>query len=216
MSATRRIGAAGHEHGPDAPLHATAEALVRAERAARVLLVEGISDVVALETLAEVDGIDLTRTVILPAGGAHAVGPFLRRFGPQGTGTLAGGLCDAAEAPFLRKGLRLAGWSGTPDDILGRAGFFVCDIDLEDELLRAVGLDAALEIIAREGEADALHTLQAQAAWRDAPLAAQLRRFLSSRAGRKTRYAALFVRAIPWDAHPRPLRAVLDVGRRAG
>ena len=208
----RRIGVPGHAHGPDAPLRATADAEARADRAGRVLLVEGISDVIALQTLAEIEGVDLSDIVILPAGGAQAIGPQLRRFGPEGTGTIVGGLCDAAEAPFFVTGLRRAGFDTVPPEgALARNGFHVCDRDLEDELLRALGLEAALAVIEGEGEGQALATLRAQAAWRELPLLDQIRRFLASRARRKARYAALFVRAIPRGAHPGPLRAVLGL-----
>ena len=210
----------GDVHGPGAPLRTTADALARAERAGRVILVEGISDRIALETLAGIEGVDLSGTVILPAGGAQAIGPHLARFGPRGTGTLVGGLCDAAEAGFFLIGLRRAGFDTVPPEgALARHGFRICECDLEDELLRALGPGPAEEVIAAEGEGVALATLAAQGSWHDAPRHERLRRFLSGRAGRKARYARVFTEAIPRGRHPAPLRAVLGLvpaGSRAG
>ncbi|SHI56347.1 hypothetical protein SAMN05444417_1023 [Wenxinia saemankumensis] len=178
----------------------------------RLLLVEGESDAVALRTLAEVAGGDLAGTGIVVAGGAHATPPILLAHGPRGSGRLVGGLIDRAEVPFLIVALRRAGFPCIPPETApARAGFGICDRDLEDELLRALGEDAALDLIAREGEASALATLRSQSAWADRPLHDQLRRFLASRAGRKRRYAGLMVRAIPAGRHPAPLRHALGL-----
>ncbi len=49
----------GWVSGPDAPIAATAAALVNAESARVVVLVEGISDQLAVETLAGRNGRDL-------------------------------------------------------------------------------------------------------------------------------------------------------------
>src|SRR5712691_712244 len=60
-----------------------------------VVLVEGISDQVALETLAGCRGRNLeTEGVsVVPIGGAQAIGRFLNRFGPQGSDVRLAGLC---------------------------------------------------------------------------------------------------------------------------
>ena len=55
----------GWVSGPDAPIEATAAALVRAESARTVVLVEGISDQMALETLARRHGRDLSAEAIV-------------------------------------------------------------------------------------------------------------------------------------------------------
>lgn len=57
---------------------------MKGARAARaVVLVEGISEQRALETLAERRGrdLDVEGVRIVPIGGAHAIGRFLARFG---------------------------------------------------------------------------------------------------------------------------------------
>src|SRR5215471_68763 len=61
-----------------------------------VVLVEGVSDKVALETLALRRGRDLaTESVaVVAAGGAQAMGRFLELYGPHGTNVVMAGLCD--------------------------------------------------------------------------------------------------------------------------
>ena len=62
-----------------------------------VVLVEGISDQCALETLAERRGRNLGAEGIsvVPIGGAQSIGRFLNQFGPQGLDLRLAGLCDA-------------------------------------------------------------------------------------------------------------------------
>jgi hypothetical protein len=203
----------GYASGADAPLRAIADALDRAGCARSVVLVEGISDQIAVEALAGLQARDLARegVVVVPIGGARSVAKFLARFGPAGAGLRVGGLCDAAEERHFRRELARAGYA--PPETRGdleREGFFVCDRDLEDELIRAVGPDAIEAILAQEGDLAAFRTLQHQAAWRDAGFVDQFRRFLGAGARRKLRYAGRFVRALDLDRQPRPLREVLS------
>jgi len=208
----RELAVPGYASGTDAPLRATADALERARHARSVVLVEGISDQIAVETLAGLQARDLTKegVVVVPIGGAQALAKFLARFGPAGAGLRLGGLCDAAEEEHFCRALARAGYAppGTRDE-LERAGFFVCDRDLEDELIRAVGPDAIEAILAEEGDLASFRTMQRQAAWRDARFVDQLRRFLGAGARRKLRYASLFVLALDLDRQPQPLREVL-------
>ena len=62
-----------------------------------VVLVEGISDRVAVEALAARRGRDLdaARVAVVALGGAQAIGRVLARFGPQGLDVALAGLCDA-------------------------------------------------------------------------------------------------------------------------
>src|SRR6478672_11816152 len=78
-----------------------------------IVLVEGISDQLAVEALAGRLGRDLAAEgiVVVPIGGAHAVARFLRRFGPQGDeARIVVGLCDAGEEVFVRKALAGSGF----------------------------------------------------------------------------------------------------------
>ena len=202
---------AGYVTGPAAATDATAAALPRAAAARAVVLVEGISDQIAVETLAWRHRRDLTAEgiVVLPVGGAHGVPRYLRLFGPEGTGARLAGLCDEAEEHIVRRGLAAAGLGGGSRAELERLGFFVCVADLEDELVRAAGTALAAEVLAAHGDLGAFRTIQRQPAWRGKDEAAQLRRFLGAGAQRKLRYARLLTEAIDPDRIPRPLEAVL-------
>ena len=114
-------------------------------RLAAVILVEGLSDQSALHALARRRGRDLGQegVSVVPMGGATNIGHFLTVFGPHGLDVRLAGLCDLAEEPGFRRGLQRVGL-GSP---LGRAdlerlGFFVCAADLEDELIRSLGIAA--------------------------------------------------------------------------
>ena len=194
---------AGYVTGPAAATEATAEALARAECARAVVLVEGVSDQIAVETLAGRRGRDLAAegVVVLPAGGAHGIVRCLRRFGPDGTGARLAGLCDAGEAHIVWRGLAAAG--------LEPSGFFVCTEDLEDELIRAAGPARMTEVLAAHGDLRSFRTIQRQPAWRGKDEAAQLRRFLGAGAQRKLRYARLLTEAVSLDRIPQPLDALL-------
>jgi len=174
-----------------------------------VVLVEGVSDQRALETLAMRRGRDLEAegVAVVSIGGAHAVGPYLERYGPRGLDLKLAGLCDAGEEHAFRRGLERAGLG----EELGRVemetlGFYVCEADLEQELVRALGVDAVQRIIEREGEVGPFRTFQKQLAKRDLGLEEQLWRFMWNR---KIRYAPLLVDALDLSRVPRPLDGVL-------
>jgi hypothetical protein len=90
-----------------------------------------------------------------------------------------------------------------------RLGFFVCDADLEDELVRALGVPTVERVIAAEGELGSWRTFRDQPAQRGRATAAQLRRFLGTRSGRKARDAPLLVVGAHPDRVPLPLAGVL-------
>lgn len=179
-----------------------------------VVLVEGESDRIAVETLAARLGRNLASdgVSVVPMGGAHAIGRFLARFGPRGANLRMAGLYDTREEDVVRRALQRAGVGpGVP---MTRAdmealGFHVCVVDLEDELIRALGPDSVEAVIDSQGELDSFRTLQKQSAWRDQSIDAQLRRFLGSGATRKIRYARLLVDALDPEEAPRPLHLVL-------
>jgi len=177
-----------------------------------VVLVEGASDQVALQTLAARRGRDLAAEgiSIVPMGGARSIGRFLERFGPGGLDLRLAGLCDAREEADFRRGLEQAGLGAD----LGRAemaalGFHVCVADLEDELIRALGTAAVERVVDQEGELGSFRTFQRQPAQRGRSLQDQLRRFLGTRSGRKRRYARLLVDALDLTSVPGPLDRLL-------
>jgi hypothetical protein len=173
-----------------------------------VVLVEGISDRIAIETLAERRGRDLPDEGIsvVAMGGAQAIGGFLQRF--RGLGLA--GLCDAGEEREFRRGLERAGLGSRLDRAgMEALGFYVCDPDLEAELIRALGTERVLDVVEAHGDLPPFRTLQKQVEWRGRPVEDQLRRFMGSGGRRKTRYARFLVEALDSGEAPRPLEAVL-------
>ena len=161
-----------------------------------VVLVEGVSDRIVVETLARRCGRDLAAegVSVVAIGGAQAIGRALERF--RDTGVLLAGVCDAGEEAVFRRALG--------------SNVFVCIVDLEDELIRALGAEHVTEILEAEGDLRAFHTLQKQSEWRGRPVEEQLRRWLGSGARRKLRYASLLVDALDLDRVPQPLAGVIE------
>jgi hypothetical protein len=181
------------------------------------VLVEGVSDQVALEAVAARRGRDLAaeRVAVVPMGGARNIRHFLERFGPRGLDLRLAGLCDAGEEGDFRRGLE---WAGLGSD-LGRAdmearGFFVCVADLEDELIRCLGAAAVERVVEAQGEGGSFRTFQRQPAWRGRSPQEQLRRFIGTHSGRKARYARLLADTLDPASVPRPLDRLLAHVRR--
>jgi hypothetical protein len=181
-----------------------------------VMLVEGISDRRALEALAGRRGVDLHTegVAIVPIGGAQAIGSFLERFGPRGLDLRLAGLCDAPEERHFRRGLERAGLgSDLSRTDMEELGFFVCVANLEDELIRALGVDSVEQLIDAQGELGSFRTYQKQPAHRERTLEEQLWGFMWNR---KIRYAPLLVDALDLNRVPRPLHRLLEhVSQRA-
>lgn len=177
-----------------------------------VVLVEGVSDQRAVTALAARWGRDLAAegVAVLPMHGATNIGHFLRRFGPLGLDMRLAGLCDAAEIRFFQRGFEQAGLGEvlTRDDLASRR-FFVCEADLEDELIRALGVDSLETILAEQGDLASYRILQQQPAHRATADQARLRRFMGTRGGRKIKYAPLLVDAVPVADMPPPLAQLM-------
>ena len=191
---------------------AAAHALATGADSRAVVLVEGVSDQVALEALADRLGRNLGAEdiSILPMGGATNISSFLDLFGPRGLDVRLAGLCDAGEEGDFRRGLERAGLSSN----LSRAdmeelGFYVCVADLEDELIRALGPACVEAVLDSEGDLGSFRTFQKQPAWRGQRIEGQLQRFMGSADRRKIRYARLLVDALDLAHVPRPLDGVL-------
>jgi len=160
-------------------------------------------------------GVDLSAEGILVVsmGGATNILRFLDALEPE-RGPAVVGLCDAAEADYLARRLHARGRAASPDATgLPTAGFHVCDADLEDELIRALGVAATEQVFDDEGELESFRAFQRQLYQRPRPVDAQLRRFIASHAGAKLRYAASLVNRLDPDAVPGPLARVLHDAR---
>ncbi len=176
-----------------------------------VVLVEGESDRIALLTLADRLGRNLgaAGVEIVAMSGITNTRAFAMRYGPEDLGVRLAGLYDAPDEAKLRRGLLAAGLDAAAAEDLPSLGFFKCTLDLEDELIRALGVPAAEEVIASAGEEHSLQLLAGMPFQRDWTREAVLKRFLGSKSGRKARYAGLFVEALDLDRAPEPLVALL-------
>jgi hypothetical protein len=176
-----------------------------------VILVEGMSDRLAVEALARRSGRDLPAdgVSVIAMNGATNFGRFLDRFDPRGRDLTLAGLYDVAEESDFRRALERAGFgSGLSRADLELLGFHACVEDLEDELIRALGTDGVIALVESRGELGPLRTLQKQQEWRARPVDQQLRRFLGN-SSRKIDYAPLLVEALDLHDAPRPLAELL-------
>jgi hypothetical protein len=153
-----------------------------------VVLVEGESDRIALETLASRAGIRMPRVRVV--GGSKGA----RRAAAELAGERLVGLVDVGERADFEHVLETV---------------FVCDPDLEAEFVRALGIEGVEAVIAEQGELDSFRGLQRQPFQRDRPVEAQLARFFGGRSGNKARYARLLAEAVPLERVPPPLAALL-------
>jgi hypothetical protein len=161
-----------------------------------IVLVEGESDRIAVETLAARRGRDLAAegVLVVAIGGAHALVRVLRTLE---AGRVAG-LYDRGEEAVVRRGLDRAGVTAR--------GFFACDPDLEGELVRALGPERMLRLIEERGQLAAFRAYQKQPEKRALSLQAQLHGWLHNW---KVRYAAALVDALDLERVPTPLDGVL-------
>ena len=175
------------------------------------VLVEGESDREAVLALAGKREVGLAEqgVDVVAMGGATNIARYVAELGPCGRGLRLTGLYDAGEERFVRGGLERGGL--TP--ALGRGGlaalgFRCCERDLEDELIRALGVQRMLAVVEEHGELDSFRVLQQQPAQRARSTEDQLHRFLGAGSGRKVRYGRLLVEALDEDEVPAPLTAV--------
>lgn len=177
-----------------------------------IVLFEGRSDRLAFEALAHrradgLDGLDLveldgitnlrSRLTALRAGDARVLG-----------------LYDAAEGRYVVRVLRDVGMLDVDASDLASIGFFGCDRDLEAEVIRAAGADLVLEALAARGELVRFRVFQRQPAQRVRSIEEQLHRFAGAASGRKSRFAADVIDAIPLERMPVPLTRLLDAALR--
>ena len=179
---------------------------------ATVVLVEGVSDQLAVQTLARRLGRNLAAegVAVVAMGGATNVKRHLEFFGPPGLDVRLAGLVDEGELRVFARALERTGLGEelTRED-MERLGFYVCVRDLEDELIRALGPQRVEQILDREGDLHAFRTFQKQPEQRDRADQARLRRFMGTRGGRKHHYAPVLVNALELDAVPAPLDKLL-------
>ncbi|NNG41251.1 hypothetical protein HJ588_18490 [Flexivirga sp. ID2601S] len=176
-----------------------------------VVLLEGRSDVVAVASFArrraagELDGVEL-----VDLGGVTNIGGRLERLSIRPEVTRAAGLCDRGEVDVVVRALRRFHPDVQVMGDLAARGFFVCDRDLEDELIRGLGVPGCMSLLDRLGLGERFATFCRQPAWQSQPIVDQLHRFVGTTSGRKELFAGEAAGAIPLDRVPPPIADLLD------
>ncbi|RSS99069.1 ATP-dependent endonuclease [Streptomyces sp. WAC07149] len=185
--------------GADGPAGQPAAELAAELGVASVVLVEGPSDLAAVETLAARLDRDLPAegVCVVSMGGAMNVGRYARILGPAGLGLRLTGLCDEREQPYFDRGFQRA---GAP-----RPEVFVCVRDLEEEFIRALGVPRVEGVVEAEGDLVPWQTFVRQPAQRGRDPHHRMRRFLGTKKGRKIRYGHLLAQALDPALLPAPL-----------
>jgi hypothetical protein len=183
-----------------------------------VVLVEGRSDVAAISALLRTSGVDPAAPVeLVDMGGVTNIRAHLSALVESGRAGAILGMCDAGEAHwFVRAvqghGVALQAAADLPDH-----GFYVCDADLEDELIRALGPEAVLDVFGQLGLTRRFASFSGQEYWRDRELTEQLHRFAGIASGRKSTVAGALAAALTPDNAPAPLRQLVGtIGQALG
>lgn len=189
------------------------------------VLLEGASDVAAVRALRAARGVspEDEPCLLVDMGGATNIRRHLEVARTARPRPRVVGLCDEREAAYFVRALaEVRGvWAagGDPEADLRRPmsladlpdhGFHVCRRDLEDELLRALGVDGALAVLTDLGLHDAFVVFTRQPAWHGRPELDQLRRFCGTTSGRKELLAGALAGALGDADCPPPLAALLD------
>ncbi|WP_353950827.1 hypothetical protein V6K52_14460 [Knoellia sp. S7-12] len=187
------------------------------------VLLEGTSDVAAIRALRAARGVrpDDEPCVLVDMGGATNIRHHLAAAAERDPRPRVIGLCDEKEAPYFVRALAAHGRAvcvPTGPEVavepsvstLPDFGFEVCRRDLEDELMRALGVDGTLAVLANLDLDATFSAFQRQLAWQGRPVIDQLRRFGGTTAGRKELLAGALAAALTIDDCPPPLAALLS------
>jgi hypothetical protein len=127
------------------------------------------------------------------------------------------GLFDAAEGRYVGSVLHDLGMMSSAKGLdlrdFSAIGFFGCDRDLEEEVIRAAGPQLVLDTLAARGELDRFRVFQRQPAQRVRSIEEQLHRFAGMAAGRKSRFAADVIELVSIEQMPAPLMQLLDAAQ---
>lgn len=177
-----------------------------------VVIVEGVSDKVAFEALVRRRGRDLggDGITVVPIGGAHAMGRFLAGLGTRRSSVRLVGLYDVGEEMKVQEALERAGLgSNLTRNDLEHLGFYACDADLEDELIRSLGAARVQQVLEANGDLQSFRRFQRQPAQRGRTTERQLHRFMGTHSGRKAKYARALINELDLAGVPRPLDRLL-------
>lgn len=174
-----------------------------------VVLVEGPSDYLAVRAAARAINMDLDArgVAVVSLQGAGLLATYLSLLGPSGLDLRVCGLCDADTEGDWQAKLTAAGMNASDRASMNAHGFFVCDVDLEDELVRALGDAAVQEIIEQEGETAKFTAFANQPSNRTMSLNEQLVAFARSN---KTRWSPRLAADLGAASMPEPLQGVFS------
>lgn len=178
-----------------------------------LVLLEGPSDVAALRALLAGSGtpaVPGTAYRLVDMGGVTNTAAHLRAAARADAAAAVLGLCDAREAWVVVRALRGLGVQLEGEHELAARGFFVCDRDLEEELIRALGGTACLALLDDLGLGHGFRAFSRQQAWAGRPLEERLRRFAGVASGRKIRLAGAMAAALPPVRVPPPIAGLVD------
>ncbi|UNK71070.1 ATP-dependent endonuclease [Microbacterium sp. H1-D42] len=173
-----------------------------------VVLFEGRSDRLAFEVLARRRASNLAGLDLVVMDGITNL--RTRMMALRGPGVRVLGLFDAAEGAYVARVLGDLGMVDARASDLTAIGFFGCERDLEEEVIRAAGAELVLETLAARGELERFRVFQRQPAQRVRSVAEQLHRFAGTTAGRKSRFAADIIEVLPMERMPAPLVGLLE------
>lgn len=169
------------------------------------VLVEGRSDAAAVEVLAGRLGVAGLGVVDM-AGVTN-----VRRELGRTRSAVVLGLCDAGEVRFVQRALAAHGRepADASDQTLATHGWFVCHRDLEEELIRAVGVAGCLQAIEDIGDTGRWQSFTQQPEWRERDPVDQLHRFAGTASGRKLAFATRLAQVVPAEQVPAPIERLL-------
>ena len=178
-----------------------------------VVLFEGRSDSLAFIALARRRDLGIAGLELVDLDGITNLRKALTALRAESDAPRILGLYDAAEGDYVAKILVDVGViadGASPTD----AGFYGCERDLEDEVIAAAGPELVLDTLAARGELARFQVFQGQPAQRERTIDEQLHRFAGTAAGRKARFSADVIDALPLGRMPRPLVDLLDAALR--
>lgn len=174
-----------------------------------VVFVEGPSDYLAVREAARRSGVDLDArgVAIVSLQGAGLLAIYLKLLGPNGLDLKLLGLCDLdAEADWQTK-LTAAGVPVADRATMNASGFYVCDTDLEDELVRALGDAEVQAILTQENEAANFAAFASDPARQGLSLSEQLVAFARKR---KVRWSPRLAAGLTAATAPPPISDLLS------
>jgi energy-coupling factor transporter ATP-binding protein EcfA2 len=171
-----------------------------------VILVEGFSDFLALQRLAALAGrnLDGEAVALIALEGESLFKHYLDLFGPGGLELDLRGLCDLdAESSWISR-LAATGYPVSDRGSLTTNGFFVCDPDLEAELVDALGAVQVEQVLDEDGAHASFEAFAAE----NAGVAVEelQRRFIKKD---KIRWAPLLATRLTAQSIPNPIAELL-------